>query len=210
MKRALLPVLLLLTPLFTFAQLWYAGGNASVSFSNYKAKTPWKEVSNTGFSIGAKGFKQINANYGFTLELQYIQKGYFHKVCNDIYDQLAANYLEVPVMLDYTFIIPGARNWKAHVNIGMYAAYWLSGKYKMKGFDETSEDFDFKQQEASRFDLGPNAGGRIEYLLTNGSLSLDFRYEIGLLDLQKQVNDNTKNMNRSFIIGLTYLKPLTR
>lgn len=208
MKKIL--AILLLSPIFSHAQLWSLGGNAGVSFSNYKAKTPWKEVSNMGFSVGAKGFKQINANYGFTIELHYIQKGYFHKVCNDIYDQLEANYIEVPIMLDYSIIVPSLQNWKAHLNLGIYGAYWLSGKYKMKGFDETSEDFDFEKSKASRFDFGPNVGGRIEYILKNGSVSLDFRYELGLLDLQKQVNDNTKNTNRAFIIGLTYLKPLSK
>jgi len=209
MKKTLVFIMIML-PSLTFGQRWYLGGNAGVSFSNYKAKTPWKEVSNMGFSAGLKGFKQINTNYGFTVELHYIQKGYFHKVCNDIYDQLEANYIEVPIMLDYSFIVPSLQNWKGHLNLGVYAAYWVSGKYKMKGFDETSEDFDFRKNEASRFDFGPNAGGRIEYMLNNGSLSLDFRYELGLLDLQKQVNDNTKNTNRAFIAGITYLKPLGR
>jgi len=209
MKKIYLLITLIL-PLTANAQLWSIGGNAGVSFSNYKAKTPWKEVSNMGFSVGAKAFKQINANYGLTIELQYIQKGYFHKVCNDIYDQLEANYLEVPIMLDYAIIVPSLQNWKAHLNVGVYTAYWISGKYKMKGFDETSEDFDFERSKASHFDFGPNAGGRIEYILKNGSVSLDFRYELGILDLQKQLNDNTKNVNRSFIVGLTYLKPLSK
>jgi len=208
--KKILSLIILFLPAIAFSQIWYVGGNAGVSFSNYKAKTPWKEVSNMGFSVGAKAFKQINSNYGLTMELHYIQKGYFHKVCNDIYDQFEANYIEVPVMMDYTFIVPSLQNWRGHVNLGVYAAYWLSGKYKMKGFDETSEDFDFKKNEVTRFDFGPNAGGRIEYILKNGSISLDFRYEIGLLDLQKQANDNTKNTNRSFIVGLTYLKPLSR
>jgi len=209
MKKILLTIIIVL-PILAHAQLWSIGGNAGVSFSNYKAKTPWKEASNMGFSVGAKAFKQINANYGITLELQYIQKGYFHKVCNDIYDQLEANYLEVPIMLDYAIIVPSLQNWKAHLNVGVYTAYWISGKYKMKGFDETSEDFDFERSEASHIDFGPNAGGRIEYILKNGSLSLDFRYELGILDLQKQLNDNTKNVNRAFIVGLTYLKPLSK
>jgi hypothetical protein len=209
MKKILL-IITFLFPLIAQAQLWSVGGNAGVSFSNYKAKTPWKEVSNMGFTFGVKGFKQVNSNFGMTVELQYIQKGYYHKVCNDIYDQLEANYLEVPIMIDYAIIIPSLQNWKAHLSLGIYGAYWLSGKYKMKGFDETREDFDFKQSEASRLDFGPNAGGRIEYILKNGSLSLDFRYELGLLDLQKQVNDDTNNVNRAFIVGLTYLKPLTK
>lgn len=78
----------------------------------------------------------------------------------------------------------------------------------MEGFDESNEDFDFSANNASRFDFGPNAGGRIEYILNNGALSLDFRYEMGLVDLQKRVNDDTANTNRALIIGISYLKLL--
>jgi hypothetical protein len=202
--------LFFLTPLFSSAQVWYIGGKAGVSFSNYKTKTPWKEVSNMGISFGATAFKQINTNYGLNIELQYIQKGYTHKVCNDITDQLEANYLEIPVSIDYTFIVPSLQNWRGHVNLGVYGAYWLSGKYKMKGFDETSEEFDFSESKTSRFDFGPSVGGRIEHVLKNGSISLDLRYEIGLLDLQKRVNDDTKNTNRTFIIGINYLRLISK
>lgn len=210
MKKILL-TLLLAAPIISQAQLWYIGGNLGVSFSNYKTKTPWKEASNTGFTFGAKAFKQVNTNFGLIFELQYIQKGYNHKICNDITDQLKANYLEIPVMIDYTFIVPSLQNLKGHLNAGVYAAYWMSGKYKMTGFDESSEDFDFDKSNASRFDFGPNVGGRIEYLLKkNGSISLDFRYEIGLMDLQKQVEDGTKNTNRTFVIGVSYMKMLSK
>jgi hypothetical protein len=207
MKKILIMVALhTLLSQTTQAQIWYVGVKGGTTFSNYKAKTPWKDVSNMGFSFGATAFKQMKTNWGVSFELQYIQKGYYHKICNDIYDQLDANYLEVPVMIDYAFIVPALQNFKGHINLGVYGAYWLSGKYKMKGFDETTEDFDFTKNNASRFDFGPNAGGRIEYLLKNGSINLDFRYELGLLDLQKQVNDNTSNTNRAFVIGLSYLK----
>lgn len=206
MKKILL--ILFVTASVTARSQVYIGGNASLAFSNYKAKTPWKEVANMSFAFGVKGYKQLDPKFGVAVELQYIQKGYYHKVCDDIYDQLKANYLEIPIMMDYSFIVPSLKNWRAHVNLGVYTAYWLSAKYKMKGYDATDENFDFEKSNASRFDFGPNAGGRIEYILKSGILSLDFRYELGLLDLQKQVNDNTKNTNRAFIVGITYLKPL--
>jgi hypothetical protein len=207
MKNIIL-VFLIFSPIISHAQLWYVGANTGVSLSNYKAKTPWKEASNIGFTFGLKGFKQINSNFGLTLGLDYVQKGYYHKICNEIYDQLEADYVEVPVMIDYIFIVPSLQNWRGHFNLGVYGAYWVSAKYKMKGFDETTEEFDFEKSKASHFDFGPNAGGRIEYILNNGSLSLEFRYELGLADLQKQVNDNTKNTNRAFIVGISYLKAI--
>jgi hypothetical protein len=207
--KKILTVLLIVSSQVVFAQ-WYVGGNAGVSFSNYKSKTPWKEVSNMGFTFGIKAYKQVDANYGFHIDLNYIQKGYYHKICNTITDKLEANYLEVPVMMDYTFIIPSLKNFKAHANLGFYTAYWISAKYKTEGFDDAGDEFDFKKSGATRFDIGPNAGGRIEYILNKGSISLDFKYELGLLDLQKKENDNTKNTNRAFIVGISYLKPLGR
>jgi hypothetical protein len=207
--KLILPLLILLVVnICVHGQQWSLGGRAGVTFSNYKTKTPWKEVTNLGFDAGIIGFKQINSHIGLNLELHYIQKGYYHKICNSITDELKANYVEVPVMVDYAFIIPSLQNFKAHVNLGLYTAYWVSGTYKMKGFDATSEQFDFSKSHASRFDVGPGAGGRIEYILKNGSLSLDFRYEMGLIDLQKQAQDNTRNTNRAMVVGLSYLKLL--
>jgi hypothetical protein len=190
------------------AQIWYVGPKAGATFSNYKSRTPWKEVTNAGYTAGIAAFKQITNNFGIGAEVQYIQKGYYHKICNTITDQLDANYIEVPLMADYSFLIPGLKNFKGHANIGFYSAYWLSAKYRMEGYDNNSDEFDFKKNDASRFDFGPLAGGRIEYILRNSSISLDFRYELGVLDLQNSVNDNTSNTNRAFVVGLNYLKIL--
>lgn len=207
MKRTL-SLLLILFSTTAFAQNWYVGLTAGPTFSNYKSKTPWKEVSNIGYTFGATAYKQTSANFGVSFGLQYITKGYNHVICNTITDKLVASYMEVPIMADYTFIVPALKNFKLHVNLGLYSAYWLSGKYKMEGFDESTEDFDFEKNEASRFDLGPAGGGKVEYLLRNGSLSLDFRYELGLIDLQKKINDDTANTNRAWVIGISYMKLL--
>ncbi|MEJ1240347.1 porin family protein [Chryseolinea sp. T2] len=210
--RTLISLLLLTTMAAQSAdaQIWYLGLKAGPTFSNYKTKTPWKEATNIGYTFGGIAYKQISANFGLGAELQYIQKGYFHKVCNTITDRLRAQYLEIPIMADYAFIIPGMRNFKLHANAGIYAAYWLSGKYQTEGYlrGSESESFDFDDNDAKRFDFGPNIGGRIEYILKNASLSLDLRYELGLIDLQNRINDNTTNNNRAFIIGISYMKPL--
>jgi hypothetical protein len=205
MKR-ILSLFLILFSTAAFAQNWYVGVTAGPTFSNYKTKTPWKEVSNIGYVFGATVYKQTSANFGLNFGLQYIKKGYNHVICNTITDKLNASYLEIPLMVDYSFIVPSLENFKAHINLGFYSAYWLSGKYQMEGFDQSSEDFDFDKSDASRFDIGPSGGGRIEYLLQNGSLSLDFRYELGLVDLEKQVNDNTSNTNHAWVIGISYFK----
>ncbi len=208
--RSILLFLFAFSSLTASAQIWYLGIKAGPTLSNYKTKTPWKEATNLGYTFGAVAYKQISANIGVGMELQYIQKGYYHKVCNTITDKLKAQYLEVPIMFDYTFIIPGLKNFKVHGNVGIYTAYWLSGKYLTEGFekDSDSEEFDFDKNNAKRFDFGPNLGGRLEYFLKNASLSLDLRYELGIVDLQNKLNDKSRNTNRAFIIGISYMKPL--
>ena len=211
--KKILPILLILFSTATFAQNWYIGVTAGPTFSNYKTKTPWKEASNIGYAFGATAYKQTSANFGVNFGLQFIKKGYNHVICNSITDKLNASYLEIPIMADYTFIIPSLKNFKAHLNLGFYSAYWLSGKYETKSsdpkvIDSSTETLDFKKSGASRFDIGPNGGARIEYILKNGSLSLDARYELGLIDLQKQVNDNSSNTNRAWVIGISYMKLL--
>jgi hypothetical protein len=208
MMRKLLFLLLIFSHSAT-AQ-WRIGGKAGMSFSNIKTKINWKEASNTGIAASLMAYKQIRPNTGITIQIEYLQKGYYHKICNTIYDKLVANYLELPVTVDYNFDIPSLKNFRAHFGLGIYAAYWLSGKYKTKGFDSTEDKFDFDAQNYNRFDVGPAVMTRIAYLLNNGSLSLDVRYEVGLMDMQTKINDDTRNTNRSFVLGLCYLRYLQR
>lgn len=207
MKILIIVSAIIIVPWASDAQL--AGIKGGVSLSNYKTQTPWKEVPNMGAAVGVVFFNQLTSNIGLELDLQFIQKGYQHKICNTITDELKANYLEVPVILDYGFFVPGSRKFKVHACAGFYAAFWLSAKYKMKGFDESSETFDFKKNKASRLDVGSQAGGRIEYILNAGSISLDIRYGLGLKDLQQAANDDIRNTNRALVLGITYLKPLS-
>jgi hypothetical protein len=200
--------------IFVFALLtgtahgqWYIGGKAAAAFSRYKSKTPWTEAANTGYSLGLTSTRQINADVAVNIELEYIRKGYLHKVCNTITDALNTTYVEVPVMIDYAFDIRRLKNFRTHITGGVYGAYWLSGKYKTQGFDNVGEEnFDFRKNKASHLDFGPNVGFKIEYILPNGSLSLDFRFEKGLIDMEKLPTDNTSNTNQTMLIGLSYKK----
>ena len=211
MKKLLTIITAIFIPIAAATAQWSLGGKAGVTFSNYKTESPWKEVSNIGYTVGLAGYNQFNSNFGIHIELQYIQKGYNHQICDLYYDKLNGNYIEMPILLDYGFIIPGLDNFRAHLNLGAYVAYWVSGKYETKIDDEAfNETFEFEKSDASRFDFGPSGGARLEYIMKNGILSLDFRYEMGLVDLQKKVTDNTNNVNRAMVIGVSYLKTLGR
>lgn len=185
---------------------WFIGGKAAATFSNYKTKTPWTESAKTGYAIGLTATRQIKSNLGLNIELGYVQKGYYHKICNAVSDELNANYIEAPLLINYSFGFSSLRNLKGHIGFGVYGAYWLNGKYKTRGYDVPEENFNFEKNRATRFDFGPAASARIGYLLPNGSIFFDVRFEKGIIDLQKKANDNTGNTNTSMIIGISYVK----
>ena len=206
MKRQSLILLLLIPIISANAQQWSLGGKAGVTFSNFKTKTPWEEVSNTGYTVGLTAYNKFNDNFGFIIEAQYIRKGYNHQICDVYYDKLKATYLEVPMLLDYGFSVPAMENLKIHFALGFYTAYWLNGEYETKIDDEAfTEPYDLVKSGTSRFDFGPSGGARLEYLLKHSSISLDYRYEMGLIDLQKKVSDDTNNVNRAMVLGISYM-----
>jgi hypothetical protein len=57
MKKFVLPIFLVM-PVLSMAQIRYVGPKAGVTVSNYKSRTPWKEVTNTGYAAGVNAFKQ--------------------------------------------------------------------------------------------------------------------------------------------------------
>jgi len=181
---------------------WHLGGKIGVSFSHYESKVTCTEVPKTGLFAGVTAVRDMGDHLGLGIDLLYIQKGYYHKVCNTIYDKLDANYVELPVQLTYRFVV--FKNFQAAFNLGVYSAFWLSGRYRMQGFDASVEEVSL--EAFNRLDFGPGGGGRIQYILRQGSMSLDFRYARGLVDMATNPNDDTKNINRCFTVGVAYMK----
>jgi hypothetical protein len=187
---------------------WYAGGKTALTLSNYKTKTNWKEMLNPGTSIGLSAFNQMNNSTRITIGFEYVEKGYYHKVCNTISDKLETTFLEIPMMIDYRLPIHRLPNFQVHAKAGMYGALWLSGRYKSKGFTPVASSYDYKKNDAARLDFGPNAGAQFEYTLNNGILALEIKYEYGIRDLENSAHDNTSNINRCWMVGISYLRPL--
>lgn len=187
---------------------WYIGGRTGFTLSDYRSRTNFSGVSNKGIAVGITAYKLINAHAGLHFGLDYIEKGYQHQVCSSISDRLETTYLEVPFMFDYSF--PIVHNFRCHTRIGGYAAYWMTARYKSEGYDDASSKFDFKKNKAKRLDYGPNVGVLIEYTLNNSKLGLEIKYEMGMRDMQSIAGDNTKNVNRTWVIGLAYMLPLTK
>jgi hypothetical protein len=181
---------------------WYVGGKAGVVLADYESPTEFKSTLKQGIMIGLTASGKLNYDFGIQLDLEYMEKGYHHYVCNTIYEKLETTFIQIPFMLSYN--IPFAEKLKVRVKAGGYAAWWLSAKYSMEGYKPSTTEYDFDARGAKRFDFGPSAGAEAEYLLHNGNVfGLEFRYDLGVQDMETAEGGGS-NTNRTMSAGLFY------
>ena len=190
-----------------FAQ-FSIGFKAGMSMSDYTVKTKYTKSNKAGAAAGLVLVNNIGKNMGIEANFMYVQKGYNHQICNQCYDKFTSTFIEIPIALRYSFYLPKISSklddLKIHEVGGMYISQWLNAKYQTKIFDaKTTEKYVFTGEK--RLDFGPNVGAGLDYALFSGSLSLDFRYSYGLVDMSAPGSTNAQK-NRSAILSLTYLK----
>jgi hypothetical protein len=179
-----------------------------MSMSDYTVKTKYTKSNKGGIAGGLVLMNTIGKNMGLEANILYVQKGYNHQICNQCYDKFTTTFIEIPLALRYSFYLPKISSklddLKIHAIGGIYFSRWLNGKYETKIFDDkTSENYVFNGEK--RLDFGPNVGAGLDYALFSGSLSFDFRYSYGLVDMSAPGSTNAQK-NRSAILSLTYLK----
>jgi hypothetical protein len=205
--RNLNTILFLLITIPAAAQ-FSVGVKTGISLSDYTVATKYTKANKGGLAAGLVVMNTIGKNVGVQADLMYVQKGYNHQVCNQCYDKFTSTFIEVPVTLRYSFYLPKISSkladLKAHATGGIYFSRWLNAKYETKVFDDKmTESYVFSGEK--RADFGPNFGGGLEYALFSGSLVLDYRYSLGLVDMSAPGSTNAQK-NRSAIISLMYLK----
>ncbi len=130
------------------------------------------------------------------------------KFLGDKYEsQLILNYLEIPVLAKYSF---GSETIQGFVHAGPSIGYALSGKTKESVNDEEDEtDIDFEEEELKRLDFSFALGGGIGFDAGPATIFADFRYLLGLtnLDDSDSAEDATQN-NRGIGFALGAIFPL--
>lgn len=109
---------------------------------------------------------------------------------------LVADYLEVPVLA--RFSRRGAFNFYL---AGGPAVAFLLRAHSRTAFAGATEEIDITEQ-VNRVDVGVAMGGGVEF----GSIVIDGRYTLGLLDIDKDKSDAVKTTNRavSLTVGFTF------
>lgn len=160
--------------------------------------------------INAGGIFNIGLSKTFSIqpEINFSQKGVYVEYDEDLtYYQakLIMNYMEMPILLKATF---GAGAFRAFVNAGPYAGYWMGGKvHTTYYFTDSGEWFDETYSYSlsdieSWLDLGVAIGAGCSYNLGRGTLFLEGRYGLGLLGIDGDIKNRVLGISTGCALKL--------
>lgn len=205
-----------------------AGANRNYLISNTADKPFFDYQPSYGYSAGASVryvFPKLSSWFGgIQVVPTYIQKNYRIQRTgdySDMYQQTNNSYLQLPVMAQFKFGGHIGKNQTLHgiLNLGGYAAYWMSGHVKgmaLSPFDPNNyQPYDTKYQfdntRDNRTELGAVIGVGLQYaLLDRCVLSVEYRYTPSLTDQQKAYQDDQTpryNDTHSLLVTVQYRLP---
>jgi len=211
--RILIALFFMALPELVIGQI-LLGPKVGINFSRQNRNEEY-DMTKTGLQYGGVIIIPIKDPFSIQSEFLITQKGYRQEFgSEDLFDELSARYLEVPIYLKFTKEKLGV---KFFVNGGVYLAYWTSGKLEssIDGSGEIiREDYEFTTEpdedgfQDNRTDIGMSVGLGSIIPVSNSNLMIDFRYNYGFSDVNKletEPEGYEKVTNRTFSITVAYL-----
>ena len=155
------------------------------------------------FGIGGVLDYNLNESVAFHLEPMYLLKGC--KGEGEVYDikvEVKLAYLEVPVMLKYSFV---ANDIKPYIMAGPTIGLNLSAKQKITASGVSVEE-DVKD-DAKNIDFGLGFGAGVSLPMGNNSIFVEARYALGLTNINDDPDDpdtNVKTKGIQIFAGITF------
>ncbi|MBB3842015.1 hypothetical protein FHS57_006044 [Runella defluvii] len=146
---------------------------------------------------------QIHKHLALRLEANYAQQGMKLVFEND-YEQLMANYLKVPLLLQGQVAFG---KFGLHANVGAFGGYWLSATTtSMQNQQKYRKTYVFNQfldrgLADNRIEYGACGGVGASYAIGRSNLFLESRYDYGLSDITKydpKPDEYHQTTNRGF------------
>ena len=180
-----------------FAQPVY-GGRLGLNMGNITANNIQDNGARMGLHIGGMMQYPIAENILIQPELLYSMKGVKFDYPGGSESTLAMDYLEIPVMVKYDYVMPTVR---IQPYLGPSFGILLSAKDKWEG-GGSSGTTDFKD-DTNALDVGLNIGADVVFMK---NFMAGLRYNMGLANVQKDpANDDDKYYTRTFMINFGYL-----
>ncbi len=180
-----------------FAQPVY-GGRLGLNMGNITANNIQDNGARMGLHIGGMMQYPIAENILIQPELLYSMKGVKWDSSGGFESTWAMDYLEIPVMVKYDYVMPTVR---IQPYLGPSFGILLSAKDKWEG-GGSSGTTDFKDH-TNALDVGLNIGADVVFMK---NFMAGLRYNMGLANVQKDpANDDAKYYTRTFMINFGYL-----
>ncbi len=194
MRKTLCLVLMLVAiVLFWASPLWAENMMFGVKGGLGLANLSGGDVYNNSIKYGGTGGVFMRYTLSDILAVQpealFAMKGAKYEA-EGLKSQEKVNYIEVPVLVRAT--MPNESKVKPSVFLGPAIGILLSNKIT------NGEEIDIKDDTKS-IDIGVVAGAGVEYVLENGCVLLDARYEMGLSSIMKKVGDEQREVKNSVI-----------
>ena len=183
-----------------------------------------------GFNAGLAANIMLSEHFSVAPELLFSQKGLKYRGQETFVDAtgtldytntmaITISYLEMPILARAAF----GNTLKGYVNIGPSVGYWLSGRYRAKGYvdgepfseegklkfvDKYSDNSgrEIQKDEANRLELGAVVGGGLMVATPAGDFLLDLRYQRGLTSIRKlEEGDDDRLENSTLSASIIYL-----
>jgi len=163
--------------------------------------TNWK----CGLNLGAMIFHRISTNTVLEIGLTYSAKGYAEEILwVDEYDNPLyyddsfwnLNYLEAQIV--FKFLPSVHLDAMPNLQLGIAPGILVNANLDELGRTYDAEDY------FNDFDLGLIFGFGYDFLLGNSLLITDFRYQVGLLDVDKDNSIDLRNNHFSFSLGFAF------
>ncbi len=207
MKKTISILLLTLMALGASAQLFkvgkfdvgfvYVGPKIGMNFTKINR---WSydyvdTKSKFGYQFGAVGEFGFTNKFSIQTELLFLSRG--TKTTEfGIETTRKTNSIAIPILAKYAFRAFGLS--KVYATGGTYTTLKTSGVEIFEN-GQTWDDYHWKT-----FDWGLSFGVGGEYDAKQGIWALDVRYDLGLVDVYKQMDENTRSQFRNLNITVTY------
>ncbi|QKG79379.1 porin family protein [Tenuifilum thalassicum] len=160
------------------------------SYSNYTVKN------RLGYQLGVVGELGFTNRFSVQSEIVLISKGAIGETAG-ITETKRMPSIQIPILARYTFSLLGLR--KVYANGGVYSTTRVGS-----GTVIYSDGMSYNDYHWTRFDWGFSFGCGAEYPTKDGIWGLDLRYDLGAVDVYRQLDESTKSRFRSFQFSVTY------
>jgi opacity protein-like surface antigen len=181
----------------------FHGGLSAATLGGSAVQSEDALKTNLGFEVGAGYDYELSSFFSARPEVNLIQKGYAVKFAEGIEGCLSMYYIEVPLLLKASSDMGGFRpNLVAGpavaVNVGNTAEIHTTDN--SASISGSSSDTGFK-----KVDYGFQFGGGVEVAAnSHNAITADFRYDLGLANINKSSGGDVKTRAMLFTMGFKF------